>query len=280
MPQRKILIVEDDFILYDELCEFFEEKGFAVVKTDDETAVDNYDDAVKLVKRHKPDIAVLDIRIKGEKDGIDIGAFIKQHYRIPVIYLSAYSNPDTLNRLRKNGDEHFVFKASKPLNKEQLWSLFYLALPEADVKVKEKTMGKFFSVKEIALNGAAKSKDTMAPHKDPVEVQSFFKWDDIVFIESYNKIINNSALLHTHHHNKAFVLRGALDALEEDLPDYFVRFNQNQLINFRKVTGRVKGGTSYFIGEEVFKITDTYKTRASETIARLTGDGQKDIPET
>lgn len=280
MPQRKILIVEDDFILYDELCEFFEEKGFAVVKGEDDTAVDNYDEAIKLLKQHKPDIAILDIRIKGEKDGIDVGTFIKQHYRIPVIYLSAHSNPENLERIRKTGDNRFMFKASKPLNKEQLWSLFYLALPEADLRVKEKTLGRFFSVKEIPLNGPVKTKDNALPHKDPVEVQSFFKWDDIVFIESYNKVVHNSALLHTQRPEKGYVLRGTLDNLENELPDYFIRFNQNQLINFHKITGRVKGGASYFINGEVFKITDTYKVKALEKLTRLTGEGQLNIPET
>src|ERR1043165_6974455 len=109
IPQRKILIVEDDFILYDELCEFFEEKGFAIGKGEAEAAVDNYGEAIRLVKQHKPDIAILDIRIKGEKDGIDIGIHIKQHYHIPVIYLSAYPNPENLDRIRKAGDERFIY---------------------------------------------------------------------------------------------------------------------------------------------------------------------------
>ena len=279
MPQRKILIVEDDFILYDELCEFFEKQSFTIVKNEEETAVDNYEDAVELVKRHKPDIAILDIRIKGEKDGIDIGTFIKQHYHIPVIYLSAYPNPENLERIRKAGDERFMFKASKPLNKEQLWSMFYLALPEANGG-KDKTMGRFFSVKEILLKQPVQKKDKLLPQpKDPVEIQAFFKWDDIVFIESYNKSSNNSILLHTPLADKGYMLRDTLDNIESELPEYFVRFSQGLLINFRKVTGWIKGGTSYLIGEDVHKITDTYKVKALEKISRMTGNGQKDIPE-
>lgn len=269
MPQRKILIVEDDFILYDELCEFFEEKGFAIVKGEGDGAVDNYDEAVKLLKQHKPDITILDIRIKGEKDGIDIGTFIKQHYHIPVIYLSAYPNPENLERIRKTGDERFMFKATKPLNKEQLWSLFYLALPQADVRVKEKSIGKFFSVKEMAVKQNANHQRVVTKEADePLEIQTFLKWEDIVYIESYNAKTagsgNNNVLIHTVYPDKAYMLRGSLTEIELQLPLHFARFEQSTIINLHKITGRIKGSSRYLIGDLVFKLSDTYKAKAEE----------------
>lgn len=273
MPQRKILIVENDFILYDELCEFFEEKGFAIVKGEEETAVDNYDTAVKLVRQHKPDIAILDIRIEGDKDGIDIGNFIKQHYHIPVIYLSAHPNPENLERIRKTGGERFMLKASKPLNKEQLWSMFYLALPEADVHIKEKSLGKFFSVKEMQIKKSENRRQIIGKSStDPLEIQTFLKWDNIVFIESYNAKTagsgNNNMLMHTVEQGKAYMLRGALSELETQLPAHFRRFDQSTILNVHKITGHIKGTSVYLIGDLEFKLSSTYKDK----------NGNKDFP--
>lgn len=274
MPQRKVLIVEDDFILYDELCEFFEEKGFAIVKNRDESAVDTYEEAVALVTKHKPDIAILDIRLKGEKDGIDVGVFIKQHYHIPVIYLSAYPNPEHLERIRQSGDERFVMKASKPLDKNQLWAMFYLALPEADVRMKEKSIGKFFSVKEMRVKQENNHQRVISKEAaEPLEIQTFFKWEDIVFIESYNSKIagsgNNNLLIHTCAPEKVYMMRSSLNELEELLPEYFSRFDQSTILNLRKITARIKQGARYLIGDLSFKMSDTYRSRAQEKIARL-----------
>lgn len=268
MPQRKVLIVEDEFILYDELCEFFEEKGFAVVKNEEETAIDNYEDAIKLVKQHRPDIAILDIFIKGDKDGIDIGIFIKQHYHIPVIYVSAYPNPEVLERIRQAGEERFMFKASKPLNKEQLWSMFYLALPKAGGGGIVKA-GKFFNVKEMTIKQTNNRQQVIEKIKgDPLEIQTFLKWEEIVFIESYNAKSagtgNNNVLIHTVHPDKGYLLRGTLTELEAQLPVHFARFDQSTILNLSKITGRIKGTCRYLIGDLVFKLSDTYKAKVED----------------
>ncbi len=266
MPQRKILIVEDEFILYEELCEFFEEKGFVVVQNEEGTAIDNYDEAIRLVKAHKPDIALLDIRIKGEKDGIDIGTFIKRSYHIPVIYLSAFPNPENLERIRQAGDERFMFKATKPVNKEQLWSMVFLALPQADKAVKEKSIGRFFSLKEMQVKSLPNHQQVLTKQPDePLEIETFLKWDDIVYIESYNKKQgggNNNVLIHTTACNKAYVLRSPLSELEEQVPAHFARFDQSYILNLHKITGRIRGTSRYLIGDKVFKLSDTYKAKA------------------
>lgn len=136
--------------------------------------------------------------------------------------------------------------------------------------------------KEIKLKPQLPKSNALPEPKDPVEIQAFFKWHDIVFIESYNKNVagsgNNNALLHSTQPDKGFMMRGSLDAIEKGLPDHFVRFSQSLLVNFHKVTGRIKGGTSYLKGEQVFKITDTYKGKAMEKIARLAADGGRDFP--
>ncbi len=90
--KRKVLIVEDEFILYNQLAEFFINQGYYIIGYEDGRAVDNYDDAVQLLKEGGPDIAVLDINIKGKKDGLELAAYIKEHFYSLIIILTAYDN--------------------------------------------------------------------------------------------------------------------------------------------------------------------------------------------
>lgn len=270
--KTKILLVEDDFILYQELCEFFEEKGYEVIGEQDDKAVDNYDDAVKLLKLHQPNIAVLDIKLKGDKDGIDLGVYIKEHHAIPIIYLSAYNNPGNLERIRKTGNERFVLKATKPLDKEQLWTMFYLALPKKTGP--DEAIGNFFSVKEMIITEES-NRQKILP-KDPddfLEIQTLLRWDDIMFIESYNSKVagsgNNNLLIHSTTPGKGYVLRSTLSEIENQLPVFFARFDQSTIVNLKKVTGRVKNSARYLIGNLVFKISDNYKEKTNDKINRL-----------
>jgi two-component system, LytTR family, response regulator LytT len=284
--KRKILIVEDDFILFEELTEFFEEKGFFVVKHKDDKAVDNYEDAVKLLKQQEPDIAVLDINIKGDKDGIDLGAYITQHYHIPVIYLSAYNNYENRERIRKTGNERFVIKATKPLDKEQLWATFDLALPKNETRVKKRTLGDFFTVKEMIVTKQTNSQRlTTKEADDPLEIETFLKWDEIIFIESYNASIrgsgNNNVLIHTTEQSKAYMMRSSLTDMEKQLPEYFARFDQSTIVNLNKIDGRNKTKTRYLVGDLAFGMSDTYKKAALEKIARLLAASDlENFPET
>lgn len=263
--KQKVLIVEDEFILYDQLVDFFETKGYEVVKHSDEKAVDNYDDAIQLIKQQQPDIAILDIRIKGQKDGIDVGYYIKQHYNIPVIYLSAYPTPGNLERLRTMGEERFVFKATKPLQEEQLWSVFFLALSKIDAGIKQKTIGHLFKAKEIDV-ARLRSKD--AAIYDPLELKIFINWDDIMYVESYNASTadgNNNLLFHLQN-GKAYVIRHTMIAAEAGFPDYFARLNQSAIVNLKHISAVGKDDTFCLIREQSFPITEKYRKKALEKI--------------
>ncbi len=284
--KRKVLLVEDEFILYQQLVEFFKSKGFDIAGFEDERAVDNYDDACKLLKQFEPDFAILDINIKGKKDGIELGSFIRKHYEIPVIYLTGNDNYENLDRVRQTGSDGFVIKIEKPVDTKQLWATVQLVLPRHQAIQKKKTLGSFFRVKEMDISQDANRQRVIAIETDdPIEVEKFLKWHDIVFIESYNNKIagtgNNNILMHSHEIKKAYMLRGSLNELEQKLPAQFIRVDQSTIINLSEVTGRNKTGTIYFIGELSFKPSDTYKTKALEKIDLYLGTpNAENFPET
>tara|TARA_R110002126_G_scaffold42758_3_gene123063 strand:- start:11613 stop:11978 length:366 start_codon:yes stop_codon:yes gene_type:complete len=103
---KKVLIVEDDMIISLVVENMVKELGHTVVGK----AVSG-EEAVKLAREQKPDILLMDIRLKGEMDGIDTVAKIEESINPKVIYLTG--NSDRLNFERAQ-NTNFVDLIVKP----------------------------------------------------------------------------------------------------------------------------------------------------------------------
>ncbi len=272
--QKKILIVEDEFIIYQELVEFFEEKGFYIIRHPEEKAVDNYDDAIELLKTNKPDIAIVDIKIKGEKDGLELCAYIKKYFKTLIVILSAYDNYVNLERATAIAVDDFVLKVDKPVNKRQLWAKIHLALPKFSLMQEPQSTGRFLGVREIEIN-INTSANNKKRDNDPVYLETFIKWENITHIESYNKGVsdgNNNILIHTINGKKGYLYRSTLSEMTHFLPEYFVRVDKSNIINLYHITAKGKGSNYYYIGASSFKLSDTYKTFAEDKINLILSD--------
>ena len=103
---KKILIVEDDMIISLVVENMVKELGYSVVGK----AVSG-EEAIKIAKEEQPDILLMDIRLKGDMDGIDTVAKIKESINPKVIYLTG--NSDRLNFERAK-DTDFADLIVKP----------------------------------------------------------------------------------------------------------------------------------------------------------------------
>lgn len=95
---HKILIVEDDMIISLVVENMIKKLGHELVGK-----AASGEDAIELAKEHKPDIILMDIRLKGEMDGIEAVTKIKQHIDTNVIYLTG--NSDKVNYDRAKATE-------------------------------------------------------------------------------------------------------------------------------------------------------------------------------
>lgn len=109
---KKILVVEDDLLLSMLNTKHLQRMGHTVVN-----AVTNGKDAIESVIRYKPDIILMDIRIKGDMDGIETMMEISKFSNIPVIYLTGNSNEDCKARAIKTNMLAFCLK---PVHLEEL----------------------------------------------------------------------------------------------------------------------------------------------------------------
>lgn len=275
----KVLIVEDEFVLFDELVDFFEEKGFEVLLSDRTKAVDSFQEAVNILDTNTPDLAILDIKLKGDKDGIVLGAYIKQYYFTPVIFLSAYNNFLNIERAKSIAAHGFVMKAQKPFDKEQLWISVQMIMPQIELRNKRKVLGKPYKVKGINPQNyftTQFNKQFKRP-EDPIEKETVIKWDDILYIRSANAKDgkgNNNLLLQSETPTKGFLMRKTLSEIEHELPPYFTRVNQSAIINVKKITEAGKSDFKYYIREDSFVITDHYRENAIKVIRLFLDDSR------
>ncbi len=105
MTQATILVVEDEGIVAQEIKSRLEKSGYSVcgVAHDGHTAIAH-------AENMRPDLVLMDIRLKGEMDGIEAAGCIGEQLNIPVVYLTAYTDPATLERAKVKDPFGYVVK--------------------------------------------------------------------------------------------------------------------------------------------------------------------------
>jgi DNA-binding LytR/AlgR family response regulator len=101
----KILIVEDESIVALDLATALHEDGYAVIGIADQA-----EEATRLFNQEAVDILLMDIHLAGPKDGIDTVADLMKIRRTPVIYLSAFTDNDTVDRVKPTHPSAFLVK--------------------------------------------------------------------------------------------------------------------------------------------------------------------------
>ena len=104
-PARKgkILVVDDDRLVLATVMHGLAAAGYEVIDAD------NGDDAILLARQHKPDLALLDIRMDG-KSGFDVAEYLREVGHTPFVFLSAFSDEATVARVTQLGALAYLVK--------------------------------------------------------------------------------------------------------------------------------------------------------------------------
>jgi PAS domain S-box-containing protein len=120
MSIAKILIVEDDAILAAHLEMILSQMGYQVVGL-----AATGESAVQTALEQEPDVILMDVHLRGEMNGIQAAAQIHQHNQVPIIYLTAYTDEDSLQQA-KTADAYAYL--SKPVRDRELRASIEMAL--------------------------------------------------------------------------------------------------------------------------------------------------------
>lgn len=119
-PRGRILVVDDDRLVLATVVHGLKHAGFDILDAD------NGDDAILLARQHRPDLALLDIRMDG-MSGYDVAHYLREALQIPFMFLSAFSDEATLARIQALGALALLVK---PLDIAQLVPAVASALDE------------------------------------------------------------------------------------------------------------------------------------------------------
>ena len=99
----KILVVDDDRLVLATVTHGLAQAGYEVIDAD------NGDDAILLARKHRPELALLDIRMEG-KSGFDVAEYLRDYGHIPFIFLSAFADADTVTKVAELGAVAYMVK--------------------------------------------------------------------------------------------------------------------------------------------------------------------------
>lgn len=148
MEKPQILIVEDDGIIAVDIENQLKQLGYGV------SAIGAYGEKViEKVKENAPDVVLMDIVLKGEKDGIEVADEIRTQFDIPVIFLAGYADKERLKRAQLTYPFGFILKPFQSKNLEVTIELaLYIAKVDAERKHEEKRLLEESTMRGILLD--------------------------------------------------------------------------------------------------------------------------------
>ncbi len=128
----RILLVEDEGIVATDIERCLEDAGFEVV-----AIAASAEDAMREASRTRPDLVLMDVRIQGAVDGIEAGRQLFQRFKLPIIYLTAHGDRDTIERAKTTEPLAFLLKPFKPIELTRAVE-FGLNRAQAEKQVRER----------------------------------------------------------------------------------------------------------------------------------------------
>ena len=216
-----IMIVEDESIVAMDLATGLEQDGYIVTGI-----ADNYTDAVSLFSAGQVDILLMDIHIQGDKDGVDTAEALMKINLVPLIYLTAFTDPVTIERVKHTNPAAFL---TKPYTLQNVRIAIDLALHNfAETKTH---IGKARVLPMHSTTGKRNEKELFLQLREYIFIKQNYRFvkfrlSEILFAEADNNYVN----IHTQ--GQKYALRLSLSDLLERLQfSRLIRIHRSYAVN-------------------------------------------------
>lgn len=258
MEILKILIIEDDYIIAENLSEQLSEIGYVI-----SAIAHNSNEAVTAFKKNVPDIILCDIQLKNsELDGIEIIHYFNGICRVPVIFLTAFSDGPFIEKAKTVNPSHYLLK---PVTTDQL-----------NIAI------------EMALHNFNENKK-IVPEKQKLvfnnnnSVCSFYSQNNYIFMKEGHRFIkiNYSSILYIEAmgssvkivtENKNYIFSANLSQFFNQVnATTFIRIHKSFIVNINKIESFDLGEVSILIGDltKTLPIGRSYKDAFINNIPKL-----------
>ncbi|MBL4669292.1 MAG: response regulator [Flavobacteriales bacterium] len=212
-----VLIVEDEFMTLNNIKESLTEVGYQIAGM-----AKNAKEAVHILKTEQVDVAILDINIQGDKDGLWLANYINENHQLPFVFLTAYNDEKTVKSAISTQPYGYLIK---PFNTIDIYAAIELALKNFEKAHQNK---KELVIEPTAKNTPIKIDDYLFLKES--HLYSRIKIKDILHVKAEQKQV----VLYTA--NKKYSLRYTFLEILEVLPkDYFIQTHRSYIINTNKV---------------------------------------------
>lgn len=245
-----ILVTEDESIVRKDIERSLKKLGYNVVGS-----ADTGEKAIELAIKLKPDIALMDIMLKGELTGIDAAERIKEQIDIPIIFLTAYADEGTLAKAKVTEPHGYILKPFKEID-------IHTSIEMAIHKHK----------KERELKIEADLLRSLARHKDNAQYLFVKHQSQLVKLEVsdvlYVEALKDYVIVKTV--GEEYTIHSTMKDIEKKLPlAHFMRIHRSYIINTDKIKAIASNGLVLDHVEKEIPIGGSYKDALGERINLL-----------
>lgn len=251
MANTNVFILEDENIVAKDIEQSLKKLGYNVV------GIASSGEKVKelLTEGIEPDIFLMDIMIKGDMNGIEVAEFVKENYGLPVIFLTAYADENTLSKAKITEPYGYILKPFKEID---LHTTIEMALYKHQKTVEiKKELDVYSSLASETQNG-----------KDYIFVKNKSRLikisvEDLFYVEALKDYVNFYSK-----HGK-YTIHSTMKDVESKLPKkYYARVHRSFIVNLDKVLSieHVSGRIQVEGVEKSIPIGGSYK---EELLAKL-----------
>ncbi len=209
----RILIVEDNVIIADDMQSMLEEIGYEIV---DNVIV--YEQAVKVLESEQVDLVLIDIILASDKTGIDLGKHIRDNYDIPFIFVTSNSDRATVENAKTVKPNGYLVK---PFEQQDLYTSIEIALSNFTYSASKS--GESNRQEDVPMSNSV-LKDSIFVKKQHLYYR--IQFGDIQFIKADNVYLEVNTV------DKKFLVRSPLKDYLKKLPkNKFYRAHKSYIVN-------------------------------------------------
>ena len=238
MKEERILIVEDDANIAENIQEILELQGYINIDI-----ANSANQCIKQIKKSRPDLVLMDIKLKGDKDGIELGEIVKQMIDAPLIFVTSYSESSIIERAKRISPAGFIVK---PFNTNDIHAIVEIVL----YNQRSKPAAEVGQVKSITENPFLVTDAVFIKADNAFERVSY---DEIYYIEANGNMVNIITK------NRIYHIRKSMKEIEYILPSsYFLRVQKsyivhlNQILSFNTKEIYLKQGAVVQVGRQYY----------------------------
>lgn len=211
----RILIVEDNVIIADDMQSMLEEIGYEIV---DNVIV--YEQAEEVLKTQQVDLVLIDIILASDRTGIDLGKHIRENYDIPFIFVTSNSDRATVESAKTVKPNGYLVK---PFEQQDLYTSIEIALANFTYGTGTNKQENPLSQEDVPMSNSV-LKDSIFVKKQHLYYR--IQFGDIQFIKADNVYLEVNTV------DKKFLVRSPLKDYLQKLPkNKFYRAHKSYIVN-------------------------------------------------